>query len=115
MSFVFLLVLALKRGDGWPWPGAAAGVSAAALAYTWIGAAAYFGAFLAFVIIAATLDLRRGVSSRPCLQVFPSSWGSPSSSPAPYGGLAEAPSTFAYASRQGTDCGTPCEPLRVYA
>lgn len=70
VSFVLLLVLALKRGDGWPWPGAAAGISAAALAYTWIGAAAYFGAFLAFVIIAATLDLRRGISSRPSLQVF---------------------------------------------
>lgn len=70
VNLVLLLALALKRGGGWPWLGAAAGVFAAALAYTWIGAAAYFGAFLAFIVIAATLDLHRGVSSRDALQVI---------------------------------------------
>ncbi|OPY49792.1 MAG: Dolichyl-monophosphooligosaccharide--protein glycosyltransferase AglB [Methanosaeta sp. PtaU1.Bin055] len=70
VNLVLLLALALRRGEGWPRLGAAAGILVGALAYTWIGAAAYIGAFLAFAAIAVTLNLRRGVSSREDLQVF---------------------------------------------
>jgi len=70
VNAVLFLVLALNRRDKRLWFGAAAGVLMAALAYTWIGAAAYLGIFLVYVAIQATLDLRQRVSSKDDLLIF---------------------------------------------
>jgi len=70
VNIVLFLAIALNRREKRLWFAAAAGVLMAALAYTWIGAAAYLGIFLVYVAIQATLDLRRRVSSKDDLMVF---------------------------------------------
>lgn len=70
VNVVLFLALALKSREKRFQFAAVAGVLMAALAYTWIGAAAYLGIFLAYVAIQTTLDLRQRVSSKDDLLIF---------------------------------------------
>lgn len=64
VSMVLFLVLALSRKEHRPIFIAASGISATGLAYTWLGASAYFAIILAYAAVQMTLDLRNGVSSK---------------------------------------------------
>jgi len=75
VNLVLFLTLALKSRDKSPWFAVVAGVLMAALAYTWIGAAAYLGIFLVYVAIQTTLDLRQKVSSKDDLLIFLAAFG----------------------------------------
>lgn len=75
VNVVLFLTLALKSREKRSRFAAVAGVLMAALAYTWIGAAAYLGIFLAYVAIQTTLDLRQRVSSKNDLLIFLAAFG----------------------------------------
>ena len=61
---IMFLVLALSSKDRRYLFAIAAGVSMAALAYTWIGSSAYFVLILIYALVQITLDLKYGVSSK---------------------------------------------------
>jgi oligosaccharyl transferase (archaeosortase A-associated) len=60
---IMFLVLALSKKERRHLFAVAAGVSMAALAYTWLGSSAYFGIILIYALVQMTLDLKNGVSS----------------------------------------------------
>ncbi|MCJ7443393.1 MAG: glycosyltransferase family 39 protein [Methanotrichaceae archaeon] len=59
----FFLILALNRSEKMLVFSIASGITIACLAYTWFGAALYFGIMLIYAIIQMTLDLKHGLSS----------------------------------------------------
>jgi oligosaccharyl transferase (archaeosortase A-associated) len=70
VNILLFLVIAQKRPDKRVWSAAVAGVFMASLAYTWIGAAAYLGIFLVYVLIQTAIDLRQRSSSEGDLATF---------------------------------------------
>ncbi|MGC9514223.1 STT3 domain-containing protein [Methanocrinis sp.] len=70
VNLVLFLVIAEKRPEKRLWSAAVAGFFVAALGYSWIGAAAYLGAFLVYAAVQTTIDLRRGRSSEDELSIF---------------------------------------------
>lgn len=70
VNVLLFLVIAQKRPDKRGLSAAVAGILMASLAYTWIGAAAYLGIFLVYVLIQMTIDLRRRESSEGDLLAF---------------------------------------------
>jgi dolichyl-diphosphooligosaccharide--protein glycosyltransferase len=70
VNILLFLVIAQKRPDKRGWSATVAGVLMASLAYSWIGAAAYLGIFLVYVLIQTTVDLRRRASSKDDLATF---------------------------------------------
>jgi len=70
VNILLCLVIAQKSPHKRIWSAAAAGVLMAFLAYSWIGAGAYLGIFLVYVLIQTTVDLRRRASSTDCLLTF---------------------------------------------
>jgi oligosaccharyl transferase (archaeosortase A-associated) len=75
VNILLFLVIAQKRPDKRDWSAAVAGVLMASLAYTWIGAAAYFGIFLVYILIQTTIDLRRRASLEGDLLTFVVAFG----------------------------------------
>jgi len=70
VNILLFLVIAQKGPDKRGLSAAVAGVLMASLAYTWIGAAAYFGIFFGYVLIQTTIDLRRRAPPQGDLLAF---------------------------------------------
>ena len=67
---ILSMVFALSGRERRLWFAVLAGVLTAALAYTWIGASIYLGAFLVYAVVQVTLDVRDGVSSKDMIVPF---------------------------------------------
>ncbi len=74
ISLLFL-IMALSRPAQRYLLAAGAGMTMAALAYTWLGADAYLGIFLVYAAIQMTLDLKRGTSSRDMVTTLLAAFG----------------------------------------
>lgn len=75
VSVILFLVLANSRKTYRHSFGIGAGVLMAALAYTWLGAPAYSGFFLIYMIVQTSLDIRAGKSSRMVIGVLATAFG----------------------------------------
>jgi len=63
VAALLFVVLALSRKEKRPFFAAVAGVTFAALAYTWLGSDIYLGIFLVYAAVQMTLDLKHGEPS----------------------------------------------------
>ncbi|MEA2046142.1 MAG: oligosaccharyl transferase, archaeosortase A system-associated [Euryarchaeota archaeon] len=70
LGSILSMVFALSGRDRRLWFAVLAGVLTAALAYSWIGASIYLGAFLVYAVVQVTLDVRDGVSSKDMIVPF---------------------------------------------
>ncbi len=70
LGSILSMVFALSGRERQLWFAVLAGVLTAALAYTWIGASIYLGAFLVYAVVQVTLDVRDGVSSKDMILPF---------------------------------------------
>jgi dolichyl-diphosphooligosaccharide--protein glycosyltransferase len=75
MAILAFLVLAITRRDRKYVFAGAAGVSMAALAYTWAGAAAYLGFFFIYALVQMVVDLRNGESSKDTTVILLTAFG----------------------------------------
>ncbi len=73
---ILFLVLALSRMERRYLYAIAAGAALAALAYTWLGSAAYFGLILIYAVVQMTLDLKNNVSSKQTVTTLLVAFGS---------------------------------------
>jgi len=72
---LLFIAMALARSDRMYMFAALAGISMAALAYTWQGADVYLGIFLVFAAVKMTVDLKNGASSQKTASMLLAAYG----------------------------------------